>query len=220
MANFGIKEGQRVCVLIDGPSFFATHRALGFDVDFRKLLGHFEENAELHRAIYFTAVSEGDDYTPVKPLVDWLSYNGFRLVSKPLREFTEASGRRRTKGALTVEIAVEMLENSAFAEHLLLFSGDGELAYAVEAVQRRGCRVTVVSSVKPEAMTVSDDLRRVADRFVDLADVKDIIFKRDITRLASDSMSSASRMESPGEAVVLERRPRVSALTLPAARRV
>ena len=107
--------------------------------------------------------------------MDWLDYNGFRLVTKPAREYTDAQGRKRWRGDMDVEIAVDMLEMAAHADHLVLFSGDGDFRVLVEAVQRRGARVTVVSTVKSQPPMASDDLRRQADSFVDLADLADII---------------------------------------------
>ena len=175
--GFGVRPDQRTTLLIDGPSLHATARAIGFDVDYKKLLSHFDDRGTLHRAIYFTALNENDEFTPLRPLVDWLGYNGYMLVTKPFKDFTDATGRRRMKGSIHAEMSVEMLEASQFADHLILFSGDAELTYAVRAVQRRGCRVTAVSTLKEGMETISADLRRVVDRFVDLVDVRDLIFK-------------------------------------------
>lgn len=178
MNSFGIGSSQRVAIMIDGPNLFNTSKNLGFDVDFKKLLGLFEQNCLLHRAVYFNMLSERDDTTPVKPLVDWLSYNGYKTVTKPFREFTDASGTRRTKGSMHVEMAVEMMNMAQFVEHFVLFSGDGELAYAVNAVQEKGCRVTAVSTMKSDTgSTIADELRRKVNRFVNLDDVKGIIDK-------------------------------------------
>ena len=130
----------------------------------------------LIRAYYYTALVEQEEYSPIRPLVDWLDYNGFRLVTKAAREYTDAQGRKRFRGDMDVEIAVDMMEMAAGgADHLVLFSGDGDFRALVEAVQRRGARVTVVSTVKSQPPMASDDLRRQADNFVDLSDLSDII---------------------------------------------
>jgi uncharacterized LabA/DUF88 family protein len=76
---------------------------------------------------------------------------------------------------MDVEIAVDMMEMSAHADHMVLFSGDGDFRVLLEAVQRRGSRVTVVSTVKSQPPMASDDLRRQADSFIDLADLADLI---------------------------------------------
>lgn len=176
MNHLSLRPDQRVAALIDGPALYATSRKLGWDVDFKKLLAFLNSNCILHRAIYFTAFSEGEEFTPIKPLVDWLSYNGYRIVSKPVREYFDDSGRRRVRAHVHVEMAVEMLNLTQFVEHFLVFSGDGELAYAVDAAQERGARVSVVSSMKAD-QSVSDELRRVADAFVELEDLRETFGK-------------------------------------------
>lgn len=168
-------ENERVALFIDGANLYSAARALGFDIDYRRLLKAFREKGRLVRAYYYTALVEDQEYSPIRPLVDWLDYNGFRLVTKPAREYTDAQGRKRWRGDMDVEIAVDMLEMAAHADHLVLFSGDGDFRVLVEAVQRRGARVTVVSTVKSQPPMASDDLRRQADSFVDLADLADII---------------------------------------------
>jgi len=179
MKGFGIHPGQRVSVLIDGPSFYATTRSLGYEVDYRKLLAHFDEGCDLRRIHYFTALSDRpDEHSPVRPLVDWLGYNGYRCVTKPLREFTDANGFRRVKGNMAVEIAVELVEAANHADHILLFSGEGDLACAVEMAQRKGAKVTAIS----------DDLRRACDCIVDLNDVKPLISRKDIVAVAQDDI--------------------------------
>ncbi len=146
-----------------------------FDIDYRKLLEEFRKRGVLIRAYYYTALVEDQDYSPIRPLVDWLDYNGYSLVTKAAREYTDAQGRKRWRGDMDVEIAVDMMQMADSADHLVLFSGDGDFRVLVEAVQRKGARVTVVSTVKSQPPMASDDLRRQADNFVDLADLSDII---------------------------------------------
>ena len=130
--------------------------------------------------MYFTAMAtDSEEFSPVKPLVDFLEFNGFKVITKPLIDFIDDQGRRRVKGSINVELATEMLEAAAFVEHIVVLSGDGDLAFPIEAVQRKGCRVTVVSTMIGDSAAVSENLRRKADAFIDLAKVKDIIFKKE-----------------------------------------
>lgn len=168
---------DRIALFIDGANLYSAAKALDFDIDYKKLLDEFRHRGVLIRAYYYTAIAEGgDDYSPIRPLVDWLDYNGFTLVTKPAREFTDREGRKRWRGDMDMEIAVDMMEMaSGGADHLVLFSGDGDFRALVEAVQRRGVRVTVVSTVKSQPPMASDDLRRQCDTFVELADLAGII---------------------------------------------
>jgi len=166
---------DRLALFIDGSNLYSAAKALGFDIDYRKLLEEFKARSVLVRAYYYTALVENEEYSPIRPLVDWLDYNGYRLVTKSAREYTDSQGRKRFRGDMDVEIAVDMMEMAEHADHMVLFSGDGDFRKLVEAVQRRGSRVTVVSTVKSQPPMVSDDLRRQADSFVDLADLADLI---------------------------------------------
>ncbi len=146
------------------------------DIDYRKLLEEFRRRGALLRAYYYTAIVEDQDYSPIRPLVDWLDYNGFTLVTKAARRYTDAAtGHSRIKGDMDMEIAVDMLEMAAHLEHAVLFSGDGDFRRVVEAVQRKGVRVTVVSTVKSQPPMAADELRRQADSFLDLADLTALI---------------------------------------------
>jgi uncharacterized LabA/DUF88 family protein len=166
---------DRLALFIDGANLYSAAKNLGFDIDYRKLLEEFKKRSVLVRAYYYTALVENEEYSPIRPLVDWLDYNGYRLVTKAAREYVDGSGRKRFRGDMDVEIAVDMLEMAEHADHMVLFSGDGDFRKLVEAVQRHGSRVTVVSTVKSQPPMVSDDLRRQADNFVDLADLADMI---------------------------------------------
>ncbi len=166
---------DRIALFIDGPNLYSAARSLGVDIDYRKLLDEFRKRGVLIRAYYYTAIAEGDDYSPIRPLVDWLDYNGFTLVTKPAREYTDAQGRKRWRGDMDVEIAVDMMEAAQHADHLVLFSGDGDFRALVAAVQRRGVRVTVVSTVKSQPPMAADELRRQADTFVDLSDLAPMV---------------------------------------------
>ena len=163
-----IYDNEKIAVFIDGANLYGAARALDFDMDYKKLLEYFRSNGRLVRAAYYTALSEDQDYSPIRPLVDWLDYNGFTMVTKPLKEFTDASGRRKVKGKMDVEMTVDMMEIADHVDHIILFSGDGDFRRLVEGVQRKGPRVTVVSTIKAQPPMVADELRRQADEFVDL----------------------------------------------------
>jgi uncharacterized LabA/DUF88 family protein len=162
---------NRIALFIDGANLYSAARSLNVDLDFRKLSEYFGNDGRLIRAYYYTAIVEGEEFSPVRPLVDWLDYNGFTVMTKPVRRFTDAQGHTRTKGNMDVEIAVDMLELAPHLDEIVLFSGDGDFKRLVQAVQAKGVRVTVVSTTKSQPPQISDDLRRQADEFIDLADV-------------------------------------------------
>lgn len=162
---------ERTALFIDGANLYSASRNLGFDVDYRNLLEFFRRKAHVIRAYYYSAVLETEEYSPLKPLTDWLAYNGYSLVTKPAKEFTDSAGRRRVKGNMDIEVAVDMLELAPRLDHAVLFSGDSDFRRLVEAVQRKGVRVSVVSSIRTTPPMVADELRRQADQFLELADI-------------------------------------------------
>jgi len=161
---------DRTALFIDGANLYSAAKALNVDLDFRKLLESFREKAVLVRAYYYTAVVEGEEFSPIRPLIDWLGYNGFSMVTKPVKRFTDAQGHTRTKGNMDIEIAVDMLELAPHIDHVVLFSGDGDFRRLVQAVQAKGVRVTVVSTTKSQPPMIADELRRQADAYIDMAD--------------------------------------------------
>ena len=162
---------DRVALFIDGANLYSASRNLGFDVDYRSLLEFFRRKSNVLRAYYYSALLDTEEYSPLKPLTDWLAYNGYNLVTKTAREFTDATGRRRVKGNMDVELAVDMLELAPRIDHAVLFSGDSDFRRLVEAVQRQGVRVSVVSSIRTSPPMVADELRRQADQFLELAEI-------------------------------------------------
>ena len=166
---------ERIGLFIDGSNLYAAARALSFDIDYKRLLELFAEKGILVRAFYYTALIEDQEYSPIRPLVDWLDYNGYTMVTKPTKEFTDASGRRKIKGNMDIELAIDVMEMAEHLEHIVLFSGDGDFRRLVEAVQRKGVRVTVVSTVRSQPPMVADELRRQADNFIELADLHPMI---------------------------------------------
>ena len=166
---------DKLALFIDGPNLYSAARGLNIDMDYRKLLDEFKKRGVLVRAYYYTAIAEDEDYSPIRPLVDWLDYNGFTLVTKPARAYTDAQGRKRWRGDMKIEMAVDMLAMADHADHLVLFSGDGDFCRLVEAVQAKGARLTMVSTVKSQPPLASDDLRRQADDFIDLDDLANLV---------------------------------------------
>ena len=166
-----IYSQEKIGLFIDGSNLFATARALGFDIDYKSLLELFSSKGQLVRAYYYTALIEDQEYMPIRPLVDWLDYNGYTMVTKPTKEFTDTMGRRKIKGNMDMELAIDLLEMAEHIDHAILFSGDGDFRRLVEAVQRRGVRVTVVSTFQSSPPMVADELRRQADAFVELNDL-------------------------------------------------
>jgi uncharacterized LabA/DUF88 family protein len=166
-----IHPDERISLFIDGANLYSAARAIQVDLDYKRLLTETRRRGRLVRASYYTAIVEDQEVSPIRPLVDWLDYNGYSMVTKPAREFTDASGRRRFKGNMDVEISVDMMEASAYLDHAILFSGDGDFVSLIEAMQRKGVRVTVVSTLRSQPPMVADDLRRAADMYVDLADL-------------------------------------------------
>ena len=167
---------DRLALFIDGANLYSSAKGLNFDIDYKKLLEEFRKRGVLVRAYYYTAIIEDQEYSPIRPLVDWLDYNGFTMVTKPVRRYTDAAtGLAKTKGNMDVEIAVDMMELAGHVDHMVLFSGDGDFRRLIEAVQAKGVRVTVVSTLKSQPPMIADDLRRQADTFVDLFDLSSII---------------------------------------------
>jgi uncharacterized LabA/DUF88 family protein len=171
---------ERLGLFIDGAHLYAASRNLGFDVDYRNLLVFFRRQARLVRASYYTALLENDEYSPLRPLVDWLGYNGYAVVTKPAREFTDAAGRRRVRGNIEIEMAVDVMTLVPRLDHAIILAGDGDLRRLVEAVQQQGVRVTVLSTIRTQPAMVADELRRQADQFMDLAEMAPDITRRQV----------------------------------------
>ncbi|MCT7662676.1 NYN domain-containing protein [Shinella kummerowiae] len=163
---------EKIALFIDGANLYAASRTLGFDIDYRKLLKAFQKRGYLLRAYYYTALIEDQEYSSIRPLIDWLDYNGYKVVTKPAKEFTDSLGRRKIKGNMDIELAIDAMEQSETVDHFVIFSGDGDFTSLVEALQRRGRKVSVVSTMQTQPPMIADDLRRQADYFIDLGTLK------------------------------------------------
>jgi uncharacterized LabA/DUF88 family protein len=166
---------ERLAIFIDGANLYSTIKTLDFEVDYKKLLELFGGKGRLQRAYYYTAIMDDDEFSPIKTLVDWLDYNGYHVISKPAKRYKDRDGRLKTKGNMDIEMAVDMLELASHIDHYLLFSGDGDFKYVVEALQKKGCRVTVISSMAVRPAMLADELRRQADSFIELQDLDKLI---------------------------------------------
>jgi len=188
---------ERIALFIDGSNLYAAARSLEFDIDYKRLHEMFATRAQLVRAYYYTALLDDQEYSPIRPLVDWLDYNGYTMVTKPTKEFTDPAGRRKIKGNMDIELAVDVMELAPRIEHAVIFSGDGDFRRLVEAVQAKGVRVTVVSTMKSQPPMAADELRRQADYFIELRDIQ-----ADIART-----SQSSRVGAETEAAEIAARP-------------
>jgi uncharacterized LabA/DUF88 family protein len=168
-------RSDKLVLFIDGANLYATVKALGFDIDYKRLLREFQGWGTMVRAYYYTVIIEDQEYSSIRPLIDWLDYNGYTVVTKTTKEFIDATGRRKVKGNMDVELAVHAMELAEHIDHLVLFSGDGDFQPLAEAVQRRGVRVTLVSTIASQPPMVADELRRQADDFIDIAALQPFI---------------------------------------------
>ncbi len=169
---------ERIAVFIDGANLYQAARALAFDIDYRRLLDVFSSRGRLVRAYYYTALLDEQEYSPIRPLVDWLDYNGYTMVTKPLKEYSQATGRRKYKGNMDVDIAVDVMEVAPHVDHVVLVTGDGDFKRLVEAVQRRGVRVSTISTIRTTPPLIADELRRQSDQFIDLAELHAFIARQ------------------------------------------
>ena len=165
-------EDETTALFINGSNFYATAKALEFDIDYRKLLDFFRSRCYLLRAYYYTALTDDQEYSSIRPLIDWLNYNGYHIVTKPVKELTDAQGRRKIKANMDIEMTVDAMLLAESIDHLVLFTGDGDYRRLVEALQQKGKKVSIVSTISTQPPMVADELRRQADVFIDLKDLE------------------------------------------------
>ena len=166
---------ERIALFIDGANLHHTAKALGFEVNFKRLLVEFDKHGRISRAYFYTAISDAADFSSIRPLVNWLDYNGYTVRTKPIKEFDDGEGRRKFNRNIGVELAVDMLDIARYVDHIFLFYGDGDLRCLAEAVQRLGAQLTVVSSIRTKPPMAADELRRQADTFIELAAIRTAI---------------------------------------------
>ena len=168
-------KDERLALFIDGSNLYAAAKALGFDIDYKLLRMEFMRRGKMLRAFYYTALLENDEYSPIRPLVDWLHYNGFTMRTKAAKEYTDSQGRRKVKGNMDIELCIDAMELAQRIDHVVLFSGDGDFRPLVESLQRQGVRVSVVSTIRSQPPMIADELRRQADNFIELDELRDVI---------------------------------------------
>jgi uncharacterized LabA/DUF88 family protein len=188
---------SKIALFIDGANVYATAKTLGFDIDYKRLLKEFQSRGTLLRAFYYTAIIEDQEFSSIRPLIDWLDYNGYTVVTKPAKEFDDGEGRRRFKRNMSLELAVDAMELAGHVDQIVLFSGDGDFRSLVEAVQRRGVRVTVVSTISSQPPMIADELRRQADVFTDLVELQPKLGRAPVERpIPRTSCDRAPRFKS------------------------
>mgnify|MGYP002636082724 FL=1 len=168
-------KDERLALFIDGSNLYAAAKSLGFDIDYKLLRTEFMRRGKLLRAFYYTALLDNEEYSPIRPLVDWLNYNGFTMITKAAKEFTDSQGRRKVKGNMDIELTVNAMELAPHVDHIVLFSGDGDFRPLVASLQRQGVRVSVVSTVRSQPPMIADELRRQADNFIELEGLRDVV---------------------------------------------
>src|SRR5258706_7664597 len=104
------RDGTKLALFIDGVNTHAAARTLGFDIDYKRLLTEFQSRGTLVRAFYYTSIIEDHELSSLRPLIDWLDYNGFTVVTKPAKELDDGGGRRRFKRSMRVELAVDAMD--------------------------------------------------------------------------------------------------------------
>ena len=186
-----MKEIGRTAIFIDGANLYTTVKSLGFEIDYKRLLNEFRSRGSLLRASYYTAVFEDNEHASLQPLLDWLDYNGFTVVTKTAKEFVDQAGRRKIKGNIDIELTIDAMEIAPHIDQMVLFSGDGDFRSLVQAVQRRGVRVVVVSSMP----TAAQELRRQADEFIDINELRDKIGRDPAARLSRSSSEGRAARE-------------------------
>ena len=168
-------KDERLALFIDGSNLYAAAKSLGFDIDYKLLRTEFMRRGKMLRSFYYTALLDNEEYSPIRPLVDWLNYNGFTMVTKTAKEYTDSQGRRKVKGNMDIELTVNAMELAPHVDHIVLFSGDGDFRPLIESLQRQGVRVSVVSTIRSQPPMIADELRRQADNFIELDGLKDVI---------------------------------------------
>ena len=169
---------EPLALFVDGQNLYYTARSLQFDVDFKRVLDVFQSKGRRLRASYCTTLAESDEHVAIRPLIDWMQYNGWNVVTKPARVFEGDDGRKRIKGNTDIELAVEAMKLAPSIAHAVIFSGNRDFVPLVAFLQERGTRVTVISSIRTQPPMISDELRRQADAFIEIDTLRDAIARK------------------------------------------
>jgi uncharacterized LabA/DUF88 family protein len=174
-----LENRGRVAIFVDGSNLFYAALQLNIEIDYTKLLARLTGGSRLLRSFFYTGVDRTNEKQ--QGFLLWMRRNGYRVIAKDLIQLPDGS----KKANLDVEIAVDMMALVGSYDTAVLVSGDGDLAYAVDAVSYRGVRVEVVSL---RSMT-SDSLINVSDRYIDLENVKEDIQKTPKSNLSPLSVN-------------------------------
>lgn len=175
MAIFDAHARDRLQVFMDGQNLYGTLRTFDRKMDFKVVMDTLKAETRLVRAQYFTTIRPHQDNEKTYSVLDFLAFNGYTVHRKFIRDNIEMGGHVRSKGSIIGEMTAAMIDAADNGtDHIVLFSGDGELTAAIEACKRRDCRVTLVSSERTRV--VSEDLRRACDNYVDLENLPSNFF--------------------------------------------
>lgn len=180
-----LENRGRVAIFIDGSNLFYAALQLGIEIDYTKLLCRLTEGSRLLRAFFYTGVDRTNEKQ--QGFLLWMRRNGYRVIAKDLVQLPDGS----KKANLDVEIAVDLMALVGFYDTAIIVSGDGDLAYAADSVSYRGARIEVVSL---RSMT-SDSLINVADRYIDLDQIKEDIQKTRKPNISYNSYSGVGMLE-------------------------
>ncbi len=176
---------ERIALFIDGANVYAAAKRLGWNFDHRKILEHFATQGRLYNAFYYTAVPYPID-DKQKRFTDALTYMGYTVRTRPLREATDESGQTYRRANLDIELVTDLLTTEGQYDVAVLLTGDGDFERPVEVLRARGKRVVVTSILE---MT-SYELRNAADTYVDLGSLRDQV-ERPGYRLPSEQRDRA-----------------------------
>lgn len=160
-------QKRRIAILIDGASLFYAALQLQIEIDYLKLLAHLKNDRPLLRAYFYTGIDSTNERQ--QGFLLWMRRNGYRVVTKDL--ITLPDGSR--KANMDVEMAVDMLMLGNYCDTLVLLSGTGDLNYAVDTLSYRGVKIELFSL----RANTNEQLINLADQFVDLNDIKNLIRK-------------------------------------------
>lgn len=169
---------ERIGLFIDGYSLYQTVRAMDLRIDYKALRDLFASKGRLNRVQYFATVNDHDpdEFNPQRKTFDWLQYNGFDVQTIQTRSFTGSDGEIQYRGNASVLMTCYALKHAEHLDHVVILTGNADFAPLITALQERGTRVTMVSTIKNGSLC-SDQLRRSADDFIDLEDLRQQISK-------------------------------------------
>lgn len=160
---------ERIGLFIDGISLQHAANVLQMKLDFKRLLQLFQQRGHLVGANYYSVIPPQPAADTAKPLLDWLSYNGFNVLARS----SPHAGDAENILSLAVDISVDAMQRAAHLDHVVLISACRELQSLICALKTMGRRVSVVSTMRGHS--TPDELRRHADIFLDLEELRPII---------------------------------------------